>query len=348
MLQGVNPYLFTPNEIPVDIVGSMPEKLLKNMNSADYYSVYPLVCQLLFAFGAFISGGSLLGFSTALGVLFFMADMGVIKLLKSILDKLELPPSNLFLYSLNPLILLELHLNLHFELIMVSFFAASIYLLAMHRHVKSAIALGVAIGTKLIPVLVLPFIQKQLGWRRGLTYILTALFTFTISFIPFWHEDFVAHYSESLDLYFRTFEYNASIYYIARWIGFQIEGYNLISTIGPLLSIFAASLILFLWLRQRINIPFIKMLGLFSLSITIYLFFSTTVHPWYLSIPIFLLPFTKHEYVLAWSGVIMFSYAGYMRDPVDEVTWLLVLEYLVVALFFVRSGAQGIFRMNRS
>ena len=69
------------------------------------------------------------------------------------------------------------------------------------------------------------------------------------------------------------------------------------------------------------------------LAVTAYLLLSTTVHPWYLGIPLMLSLFTEFRFMLAWTLVVMLSYFTYSNPEYHESPWLLVLEYLVVGSF---------------
>ena len=71
------------------------------------------------------------------------------------------------------------------------------------------------------------------------------------------------------------------------------------------------------------------------LVLTVYLFTATTVHPWYLAIPLFLSVFTPHRYPLVWSFTIVLSYQAYSNVDFRENPWILLLEYLVVYGVFV-------------
>lgn len=54
------------------------------------------------------------------------------------------------------------------------------------------------------------------------------------------------HLFNSVNLFIRHFEFNASIYYFVRQIGILIKGYNIIIWAGPVLLLSATSIILFL------------------------------------------------------------------------------------------------------
>ena len=67
-----------------------------------------------------------------------------------------------------------------------------------------------------------------------LWHILATNFT---SVSPFFLMEFVTNYSKTVGLWFGNFEFNASIYYLARAIGYGITGYNEIATIGKVLPL---------------------------------------------------------------------------------------------------------------
>lgn len=138
----------------------------------------------------------------------------------------------------------------------------------------------------------------------------------------------------SVGLWFGKFEFNASIYYIIRWIGFQVKGYNIIETVGKILPIITILIILGLtFFRKYQNTR--QLLTNMLYAVTAYLFLSTTVHPWYLAIPLVLSVFSQLKYVVVWTGVVMLSYYAYSNPEFQENMWLLAVEYIIVLSFLV-------------
>jgi hypothetical protein len=134
------------------------------------------------------------------------------------------------------------------------------------------------------------------------------------------------HLLKSIDLFIRKFEFNASIYYFVRWIGTIIKGYNIISIAGPVLLSLALLLIIFISFNKNKKAgrpTFFKALVI----ITTWYLFSTTVHPWYLCLPIALCVFTPFRYAIAWSFISLLSYAAYQYAPVKENLVLTGLGY---------------------
>jgi hypothetical protein len=77
-------------------------------------------------------------------------------------------------------------------------------------------------------------------------------------------------------------------------------------------------------------------LPLFMLfAICIYYLFSTTVHPWYLGVPLLLSVFTRYRFMQVWSFTVLLSYWGYSQMVYQEQLSLMALEYGVVLLYFL-------------
>lgn len=146
--------------------------------------------------------------------------------------------------------------------------------------------------------------------------------------------EFITNYSKTIGLWFGRFEFNASIYYIARSIGYAISGYNQIAIIGKVLPILALLIILgFSFFRLNTTIP--KLISSMLLAFTCYLFLSTTVHPWYLATVVVLCVFNNYKFPLVWSVVIVLSYLAYVNASNTENLWIISLEYLIVFGVFI-------------
>ncbi len=74
----------------------------------------------------------------------------------------------MLLYALNPLVIVELTGNVHFEALMIVFLLA--FLLALHRNQvrRAALFLALSAGVKLLPVLFLPLVLARKGWKTTL------------------------------------------------------------------------------------------------------------------------------------------------------------------------------------
>tara|TARA_B100001146_G_C16144927_1_gene418488 strand:- start:439 stop:1311 length:873 start_codon:yes stop_codon:yes gene_type:complete len=271
-------------------------------------------------------------------MLIILADVGILYFGKKLLEKLNLPIKNIFWYFLNPFIIIELSANLHFEGVMLFFFVWALYLLFKGKWFWAAVLIGISISVKLIPLLFLPLFLKYFRKKKNLTGLdLPSLFKFytiigitvLVTFVPFLSSEFIQNFSATIALWFQNFEFNASVYYIIRWIGFQIVGWNTIGTIGKILPVLVLLFVMSIALFRKNKTPQ-QLITAMLFAVSFYFFLSTTVHPWYIATPLLLSVFTKYKFAIVWSFMVMLSYSAYGKDGFDENLWLVALEYIMV------------------
>ena len=84
------------------------------------------------------------------------------------------------LYSFNPLIIIELTGNLHFEGVVMCFLGLAFYVGVKNRKslVLSSFLFACAVCVKMLPLIFIPLIIRKLGWKKGFTYtVLVGMFT---------------------------------------------------------------------------------------------------------------------------------------------------------------------------
>ena len=316
----------------IDIFQQIPsidhDGILSKMNSPEYYTVYPPVSQLVF----YLSSWLVLPVSLSsffMKLIFLVAELTTLFYALRILKLLKLSPACILIYWLNPLIIVEGLGNLHFEIIMIAFLAMSIYYWMIEKHYRAMIFLALSVGSKLLSLLILPYLLWQIRWKRGIKVLLVFIVTCTVVFSPLlWGLNYGEFFS-SIDLYFRKFEFNAGIYYLLRWIGYQASGYNLIAYIGPLLGLTFILTTFHIIFKNKAN----DLITYLYVVMLLYLFLATTVHPWYLSIPIFCSVFIRSKLAVVWSALIWLTYINYSYAPYDENLWIVAFEYGVVTAY---------------
>ena len=323
-------YLQSGNQV----IGLTPE-LFGHLNSPDYYTIYPPVAQGVFTAAVWVSPGSWYGASVVMKVFLFVAELGTLWLLGRLLLQFGLPRFHLLYYWLNPLIVVEVVGNLHFEGPMVCFLLGSLYLLTRSSYGGAAGAMALSVASKLLPLMLLPFLLRRLWrgqfWRYALVFGMTTLLLFAPLLLG---SGFLSGFGSSLGLYFQKFEFNASLYYLLRWYGYYDTGWNQIARFGPLLAQLAAVGILFLaYLDRRTDWRSLPVSWFWAFLL--YLLCATTVHPWYLGVPIALTCFTRYRFVLLWSFLITFTYTNYTEVPYRENNWLVLGEYVAVGLYLM-------------
>ena len=344
--------------------------------NASHFTNYPPINQLCFTIAALFAGKSILGSVFVMRLLIIAADLGTLHFGKTLLKKLNIPVYNIFWYILNPFIIIELTGNLHFEGVMIFFLVWSLYLLYIGKWQFAAVVLALSISVKLIPLIFLPLFfqwfmkrnviannvapsaQKEainalrlssvkvkpthrndvwIRITRLIGFYAIVIITTFLLFAPFYSSEFINNYSKTVALWFQNFEFNGSMYYIAREIGYLFRGYNEIAIIGTVTPILVILFVLIITFFRRNRTP-IALITAMLLVLSFYYFTTTTVHPWYLATLLILSVFTKYKFPLVWSFVIILSYLAYVnlnKADKSENLWLITLEYAIVYGVFI-------------
>ena len=345
MLKGFNPYLYLPETFinqgyaPIN----QATELYSGMGALNgsHYTNYPPINQLNFFIAALFNNSSIIGSIIALRLQIILADIGIIYFGKKILEKLKLPVHNIFLYALNPFIIIELTGNLHFESVMLFFLVWSLYLILQKKWSIAALVFSLSVAVKLIPLLFLPLFyqwftkdEKRKGILNFLSFGAIIIGINMLLFLPFLSSDLLDKYLSSVGLWFQKFEFNASLYYIARALGTLFRGYNEIAIIGKTTPVIVVIFLLIITLFRKNKSPQ-QLITALLIGISFYYFTTTTMHPWYLATLVILSVFTNYRFPIVWSVVIVLSYQAYANIPWKENLWLIALEYLVVYGFLL-------------
>lgn len=356
LIKGINPYLSTPLQhiSANNFLVNQAQLLYEGMGAlnAKHYTNYPPMSQLGYFIAAILGQNSIITSVIVMRVILILSDIGTFIFGVKLLKELKLPQKNIAYYFLNPFIIIELIGNLHFEALMVFFLVASLFCLIRKKWVIAGILLGISVNVKLLPLILIPifarfFLSKPLNSfyslskfiksekKNTINYIVFILITIGINmlfFVPFTNAKLIENYTNSVGLWFSNFEFNASLYYIARWIGYQITGWNVIAITGKLLPAFAILIILCIGLFRKNENPR-KLLVSLLFGFFAYLVCSTTIHPWYLAIPLVLSCFTHYRFLWVWSCVVVLSYHTYQNpEHWKENLWWVALEYAIVFL----------------
>lgn len=331
---GVSPYLYTPEEWSMQNSGTIFDpggELYQHIDARDQYSTYPPVCQFFWSTSSWLA--HLLDVPDSIGhriiflkMLYFIVEIITMLLLVSLLIKKGLAGQLAGIYALNPLVIIELTGNLHPEAIMILFLAIASMLALSNRMFLAAIPFGFAISTKFVPLLFIPFLVKRYGWKNTIIFGTISVQVAALVFIPFLSENLIHHVSQSLALYFTSFEFNASLYFIVRNIMEELTGFQYMMLVGPLLALAAFFAIFIVLVKQRSTMN--ALLAVYF----IYIISATAVHPWYLTIPVLLGVFGTYRWPLVASCAVLVSYFLYI--PGTEHFWIILAEYTVIIAAF--------------
>jgi len=255
---------------------------------------------------------------------------------------------------------------------MIFFLIWSLYLLFSGKWKLAAIVFACSISIKLIPLLFLPLFWQWFTKRNVIAretkqsvsikeittsqaprndkdasnlpnttklivfYLIVGVTTILL-FLPFYSSQFITNYTETVGLWFNSFEFNGSLYYVAREIGYLFRGYNEIAIIGKFTALIVFLFVVVMALLRN-NSSMIQLITAMLFALSVYYFTATTVHPWYVTTLLVLSVFTKYKFPLVWSFVIILSYLAYLQignADKSENLWIIVLEYTVVYGFLI-------------
>ena len=332
-LQGFNPFQYKPNELislhPEYLQDASIKSIYSHLNSPEYYSVYPAICQFLFLIAAKISSTNIALFAIVLKVIFTTIDFIIVFYLKKLLDISNKSNHSSLLYILNPLILIEIHGNLHFEILILLGLCLSLYFLFQNSFFKSGIWFGVSIIGKLTSGIFAPLILLYLAIKNKKSAVLLCIATAIIclSFLIY-PGKYYSNFLQSIRLYFKQFEFNSFLFRPLYQFNFNANFHELNAHLGQLLSsLFMAVFVFLLISFIRKKIDFFQALWL---SLFMYLICSASIHPWYISTLILLGTFCFPISTLAWSFLIVVSYAKYNTVTFPYLGNFILFEYMFV------------------
>ena len=340
---GFHPFLHTPREFLEQGLwaSGIDAGLFAKLNSPDYHTVYPPLAQSIFYLSALVGTSSLWPGVLVIKLFLLTCELGTLYLLHK---RFPLGRGAL-LYVLNPLPILEICGNAHFEGAAVFFVLLGLFALHHGRTAFAATSWALAVAAKLVPLLFVPILLRYLGWKKGLQFVGVFGSACLVLFTPLFNLEVLQNMASSLDLYFQKFAFNASLFYIFWEIGRFFGQYTMDKTLGPLMAVFAAGGILFLAWRLRKKDA--RLVTFMLLASVWHLLWSSTIHPWYLCLPLVLVRSPKSEgwmvdrrlstvdllrtsqFVLLWSGTVILSYSHYAGGGFQENYVLITLEYVL-------------------
>ncbi|MBT3224596.1 MAG: class I SAM-dependent methyltransferase, partial [Proteobacteria bacterium] len=223
---------------------------------------------------------------------------------------------------------------------MVFFCLFGVWMLSRDRVYLAALAFALAVGAKLLPLLFMPFVFRRLSWVRRVQFGLVFVASLAGLFWPLADPEAAGGFLSSLRLYFHTFEFNASLYYLLKWIlpagQHAIYAHFLAAVVAVVVLAMAFGG------RQPGAKQSRSLLRQMTLSLTIFFLGATTIHPWYLAPLVAFAALTPLRFPLVWTMVIPWTYVTYRTIDYEQSTLLIIVEYLVVyGLLFYEWGLKG-------
>lgn len=147
----MQPYAWPPSAFFGDSAwGGEWQAILNGINNPDVPTIYGPTLQYLFAVGYLLAPARLIGIQ----VLLATVDMGALMLLM----RAQVPARYLLAYAVHPLVVSQGIVSAHPDSLVGCFVLASLMAWRSHRSVQAGAWLGLALGTKVSALLVLPFL----------------------------------------------------------------------------------------------------------------------------------------------------------------------------------------------
>ena len=337
-LNGINPFSMTPAEVMEQYSLARLQELYPDVYGKHFLTVYPPLAQLMFSISAAVSSETFYSV-LMLRAFVFLAEAGTLWVLWKILRELRLPNHLIFIYALNPLIILEFSGNLHHEAFVIFFMTASIWYVLKKKEFLASLSFTGAVLSKLLPIIFLPSLLFATGRKAVWKVIPVIVLISLLGFLLMGGVEILSGLGQGLSLYYQKFEFNPSLWFVVRAIGQEFTGYNILSYAGPALAVIAGLWIVYLSFGTKLKsteaLQLRALADKWILLLSIYLIFSPIVHPWYITPMILFSVFGSYRFPLWWSGLIMLTYSGYQIGGYVEKPMVLAIEYFGVLSIFI-------------
>ena len=160
---GLSPYAIAPADTwrapagsPLDRLAGAAGPVLERVNHPGLKTIYPPVAEAAFALAYLLEPFSL----TAWRLVLLAADMATLGLLVRLLDAAGRPRLWVALYWWNPLVIKEVFNSAHMEGVLTPFVLLALLLAIRRRPLLATGVLGLGVGVKIWPLLLLPLILR--------------------------------------------------------------------------------------------------------------------------------------------------------------------------------------------
>jgi alpha-1,6-mannosyltransferase len=223
-------------------------------------------------------------------------------------------------FAWNPLLAIEVAGSGHIDIVGALLLVVSAAALVRRWRTTAAVALGLAIAVKLLPVVLLPLYWKRVRIRdAGLAAAVVVLL-----YVPFLHHGRIP--IGSLGTYVQSFRFNGPVFAALD----RVAPPQLLVGLAVLVGLVTAT-----WLRRRSEAPE-RSLDIFAWPMAASLLCAPVVFPWYL---LWLLPFLTSAstlLIIIWTVSIIPVYVQWhlraLGHPWGSLPgWVMLLEYGCVA-----------------
>jgi hypothetical protein len=306
---GYNPYLVVPSDPALAGLHTLETRTL---NNAYLPSPYPAGAELFFRAITAIHESVF-----TLKVAFVVCDFVLVFILLDILRRSGQGAHWVLAYAWNPLLAVEVAGSGHIDIVGVLLLLVSLAALLRRWRTVAAVAFGLAVAVKFLPIVLLPLYRKRVRLRdAALAAIVVGLL-----YVPFLDHGCIP--TGSLGTYVHSFRFNDPVF-----AGLErVAAPQLAAGIAVLAGLLTA-----IWTRRKSVIS----PAAFAWPMAASLLCAPVVYPWYL---LWMLPFLRSAStlpIIIWTvSIIPTYYVWHLRTlgrPWLVPGWIMFLEYGCVAI----------------
>jgi hypothetical protein len=322
---GYNPYIVVPSD---PALGALHTPETRTMNHPDLPSPYPAGAELFFRAVTAIHESVF-----ALKVAFVVCEFAIVVVLLDVLRGSGQGAHWVLAYAWNPLLATEVAGSGHIDIVGVLLLLVSVAALGRRWRAVAALAFGLAIGVKLLPIVLLPLYWRRVRVRDGLI----AAVVLGLLYLPFLNHGRIP--IGSLGTYIQSFRFNDPVFGILQ----RVAAPQLVVAFAVLVGFLTA-----IWMRRKSAAWSAEAL---AWPMAASLLCAPVIYPWYL---LWLLPFLRSSSalpIIIWTvSIIPTYYVWHLRAlgrPWIVPGWIMLLEYGSVAAAGAILGWRGFRRRAR-
>ncbi len=319
---GYNPYILVPSD---PALAGLHTSETRTLNHPDVASPYPAGAQLFFR-GVTAIHESVF----ALKVAFVVCELAIVLVLLDVLRSSRQATHWILAYAWNPLLATEVAGSGHVDIVGALLLLVSVAALRRRWRGVAAVAFGLAVSVKFLPIVLVPLYWRRLRIRDALL----AVFVFGLLYLPFLERGRIP--IGSLGTYLQSFRFNAPVFAMLE----RVLAPQFVVALAVLAGIVTA-----MWLRIK-SAPWSS--DAFAWPMAASLLCAPVVYPWYL---FWLLPFLQSAStlpIIIWTvSIIPTYYVWHLRTvgrPWLVPGWIMLVEYGSVA---TASAILGLRRLKR-
>jgi alpha-1,6-mannosyltransferase len=306
---GYDPYRVVPSD---PAFSGLHTSETSTLNNPDVPSPYPAGAELFFRAVTAIHESTF-----ALKVAFVFCDFAIVLVLLDILRCSRQGMHWVLAYAWHPLLATEVARSGHIDIVGALLLLVSFAALVRRRRAVAAVAFGLAIAVKLLPIVLLP-----LYWKRvRISDVILATIAVGLLYVPFLKREWLP--IGSLGTYVQSFRFNDPVFATLE----RVAAPQLVAALAVL-----AGFLIAIWLRN--GSPALSS-DAFAWPMAGSLLCAPVVYPWYL---LWMLPFLRSAStlpIIIWTVSIIPTYVvWYLRTlgrPWLVPGWVTLLEYGSVA-----------------